>query len=75
MPEWAVSAEFHRRIASDFISASKEGNVRDDALRVAGEILFEDKVFEKSLADLFAVSRQAMAIRLLDLGLVREVSG
>ena len=49
-------------------------NPRDFALDLAGEFLLAGTVYAQSLAELFDVSRQAMAIRLLDLGLVREVT-
>lgn len=75
MPSWAVIAEFQRRLETDFLVACGGANVRQEALELAGETMFGDSVFGSSLADQFDVSRQAMAIRLLDLGLVREVSG
>jgi Zn-dependent peptidase ImmA (M78 family)/transcriptional regulator with XRE-family HTH domain len=75
MPEWSVAEEFRRRVHVEFITVPQNANIRDEALRIAGAIHFEDIVFEKSLSDLFTVSRQAMAIRLLNLGLVQEVAG
>lgn len=73
MPEWAVKPEFEKRVGKPtLISAS---DPKEDALRIADEMLFNDVVYEQSLADKFAVSRQAMAIRLLDLGLIQEVRG
>jgi transcriptional regulator with XRE-family HTH domain len=73
MPEWAVRREFCKRIAAEYIGVSSCRNVREEALQIAGELLFDDVFHDTSLADLFGVSRQAMAIRLLDLGLVQEV--
>jgi hypothetical protein len=73
MPEWSVCAEFQRRVNSEFIAVPEGGNIREEALRFAGAILFDDVDYDKSMAELFAVSRQAMAIRLLDRGLVRGV--
>lgn len=75
MPNWSVINEFQRRVHADFIITPQHRNLREEALEVAGEILFGNIIYECSLADQFAVSRQAMAIRLLDLGLVREVQG
>jgi hypothetical protein len=75
MPDWAVTTEFQLRLATDVMQPDRSANIRENALRVAGETVFESGVYEKSLADLFAVSRQSMAIRLLELGLVKEVEG
>jgi Zn-dependent peptidase ImmA (M78 family)/transcriptional regulator with XRE-family HTH domain len=73
MPEWAVTAAFQMRASTACICAPPSQNPREFALEIAGEILFRGRVFLKSLAQTFEVSRQAMAIRLLDLRLVREV--
>ena len=73
MPEWAVETAFRKRIDADYVGVQPHQNVREEALQIASEILFGDVLHETSLADLFGVSRQAMAIRLLDLGLVREM--
>jgi transcriptional regulator with XRE-family HTH domain len=70
MPEWAVVPEFEVRVGAPFITAP-DGKVKQAALSVAGEALLGSTVYEESLADKFAVSRQAMAIRLIDLGLIR----
>jgi len=75
MPGWAVKSEFRKRTAMASINAGKTENARRIALSVAGELIFESGVYEQSLAEKFEVSRQAMAIRILDLGLVREVDG
>jgi len=74
MPGWAVKAEFRDRIATDSISAGRTEDARQLALWAAGERIFDAGVYEQSLAEKFGVSRQAMAIRLLDLELV-EVDG
>ena len=71
MPEWAVTCEFTRRVGTDVAWVST-GNPREVALHFAGEFVFGDVAFEQSIAEKFAVSRQAMAIRLLQLGLVKE---
>jgi transcriptional regulator with XRE-family HTH domain len=73
MPEWAVQKEFRKRIDADYLGVSSHQNVREEALQIAGEVFFGETFYESSLADFFDVSRQAMAIRLLDLELVREV--
>ena len=75
MPEWAVRTEFHVRLSTDVMQSDQSENLREAALRVAGETTFSSGIYEKSLAQLFDVSRQSMAIRLLELGLVKEVVG
>lgn len=75
MPGWAVESEFKERTGVDSIAAGETENARQIALSVAEEIAFQSAVYEQSLAQKFGVSRQAMAIRLLDLGLVQEVDG
>lgn len=75
MPDWAVIDEFQNRFQTEFLTATEGANIREEALAIAGEVVFGDRVLRSSLADQFDVSRQAMAIRLLDLGLVREVQG
>jgi transcriptional regulator with XRE-family HTH domain/Zn-dependent peptidase ImmA (M78 family) len=72
-PEWAVVPELERRIGEGIIEVKEGENPRDVALSVAGENEFESGRRKESLAELFAVSRQAMAVRLLGLGLVKEV--
>lgn len=72
MPEWAVTKEFQRRVDTPRVVFSPDQNIRERALDIAGETIFENAIFEKSLSELFEVSRQAMAIRLLELGLVTE---
>lgn len=75
MPDWAVRDNFGDRLEAEYVLAPEDKNSREVALELAGEVLFPGKVYAKSLAQLFGVSRQAMAIRLLDLRLVREVDG
>ncbi len=72
MPEWAVRESFEARMDSDLVRPSHEESARELALRVAGEGLFLGRAQACTLAQQFDVSRQAMAIRLLDLGLVEE---
>jgi transcriptional regulator with XRE-family HTH domain len=73
MPEWAVRSEFEERTQAQAVCVPPGKNPRELALELAGEILFAGTEYLQSLAQLFDVSRQAMAIRLLDLGLVVEV--
>jgi len=68
---WAVTAEFKRRFGAEaMLVGSRETPA--SALLAAGERVFASDIYDQSLADLFAVSRQAMAIRLIELGLVKE---
>lgn len=73
MPWWAIRSEFVDRLGTNLRSASNGENARELSLSLASEHAFGSYVFEQSMAEKFKVSRQAMAIRLLDLGLVREV--
>jgi Zn-dependent peptidase ImmA (M78 family)/DNA-binding XRE family transcriptional regulator len=72
MPEWAVREEFEARVGTQSIVLDHNRNPRDAALDLADKRVFDSTVYDRSLADLFGVSRQAMAIRLLELGLVGE---
>jgi HTH-type transcriptional regulator, competence development regulator len=74
MPEWAVKREFEARTGEKHVLVQKE-LTKQTALQIAGELVFRDAVHEQSMADKFAVSRQAMAIRLLDLALIKGVAG
>ncbi len=73
MPEEAVRGAFEQRVQGESVCVPQGENPREFALDLAGELLLAGTVYAQSLAELFDVSRQAMAIRLLDLGLVREV--
>jgi Zn-dependent peptidase ImmA (M78 family)/transcriptional regulator with XRE-family HTH domain len=73
MPEWSIKDNFKDRFGGECALVPDGENCRDIALNLAGEVLFTGKIYAQSLAQQFEVSRQAMAIRLLDLGLVREV--
>jgi Zn-dependent peptidase ImmA (M78 family) len=73
MPEWAIRAEFRTRVGADATRASA-ADLREAALKIADQTGFETGDFDQSLAQLFAVSRQAMAIRLLQLRLVKEAA-
>lgn len=75
MPEWAVRAEFQLRLEAEDVTVVQPTSLRDYALQLAGERVFQFKIHDQSLADLFAVSRQAMAIRLMELGLIKESEG
>jgi transcriptional regulator with XRE-family HTH domain/Zn-dependent peptidase ImmA (M78 family) len=73
MPEWAVKHYFNLRLGAESTPSYENKNCRETALEIAGERVFGTKIYSKSLAQKFEVSRQAMAIRLLDLSLVQEV--
>lgn len=72
MPGWAVRKEFEARVGAESVVLAHIENLRDAALDLADKRVFDSEVYDRSLADLFNVSRQAMAIRLLELGLVTE---
>jgi Zn-dependent peptidase ImmA (M78 family) len=72
MPDWAVIAEFRSRIGAEKTLVQSPMNIREVALEIASERISKSGVYNESLADLFAVSRQAMAIRILQLDLVQE---
>jgi Zn-dependent peptidase ImmA (M78 family) len=72
MPEWAVQEMFWSRTGAAACVASGNENEKELALDVADELLFSGVIYEKSLAQAFGVSRQAMAIRLLELNLVTK---
>jgi transcriptional regulator with XRE-family HTH domain len=72
MPGWAVVREFSRRSGEDYVELQDGENIRERALEIAGAYLAGDTVYSRSLCELFGVSRQAMAIRLIQLRLVRE---
>jgi Zn-dependent peptidase ImmA (M78 family)/transcriptional regulator with XRE-family HTH domain len=74
MPEWAVRAEFQRRMGATSTPVEVPANLREAALQLADQRVFGDKVYDQSLSGLFAVSHQAMAIRLLQLNLIKEVA-
>lgn len=71
MPEWSVRAEFKRRFGNEEIVVSDE-NIKQVAYQAAQETLCPTGVYKHSLNKLYEVSAQAMAIRLMGLGLVRD---
>ena len=71
MPSNAVSSEFYDRFETKFLESPKEMNSKQYALEVATTLITPNYVCNKSLCDAFAVSAQAMAIRLLQLKLVK----
>ncbi|MGA7630362.1 MAG: XRE family transcriptional regulator [Terriglobales bacterium] len=73
MPDWAVRKHFLKRLQEEYVDTPEDESCREAALRIAGERFFSGRLYISTLAQLFDVSRQAMAIRLLDLGLVQEV--
>jgi len=75
MPEWAVRAEFLRRVGNETTAVKATTSLREAALQIADERAFGASVYDQSLAGLFAVSHQAMAIRLLQLNLLKEAAG
>jgi transcriptional regulator with XRE-family HTH domain/Zn-dependent peptidase ImmA (M78 family) len=70
MPSWAVSKEFTSRIQTSTVKSDEETTTKELAFKIATEKVFGSREFEKSLNQLFNVSAQAMAIRLLSLELV-----
>jgi transcriptional regulator with XRE-family HTH domain len=74
MPEWAVRTEFVARTGVQQLPVKTPANLREAALQIAGRT-FGTEVYGQSLAELFAVSGQAMAIRLLQLNLLKEANG
>jgi Zn-dependent peptidase ImmA (M78 family)/transcriptional regulator with XRE-family HTH domain len=70
MPHWSIREEFSKRFASESGVASDEVSMRKLADQLAGEMMSSSEAWMEPLDDLFDVSRQAMAIRLLELGLV-----
>jgi Zn-dependent peptidase ImmA (M78 family)/transcriptional regulator with XRE-family HTH domain len=74
MPDWAVTDFFTTHFEAECVCVPAGNNAREAALAVASEVLSE-VTYAQSISQVFGVSRQAMAIRLLELGLVREVTG
>lgn len=70
MPAWAVAREFSRRSGQDYVQVQDGESIRERALEIAAANLVGDTVYSKSLCESFGVSRQAMAIRLIQLQLV-----
>lgn len=71
MPEWSVREEFFKRFGDGGIVVSEPQALRKTAYQVAGERIGGEGVFERSLKEVYDVSAQAMAIRLMQLNLVR----
>jgi HTH-type transcriptional regulator, competence development regulator len=71
MPRWAVEKEFSERFGECSLVTPLDLKPREYALETATTIITPDFVCNEGLSDLFGVSAQAMAIRLLDLGLVQ----
>lgn len=70
MPQWAIRKEFVDRTGGAALKSGENTNPKELAFTVATEKVFGSRMFEKSLNQLFKVSAQAMAIRLLTLKLV-----
>jgi Zn-dependent peptidase ImmA (M78 family)/transcriptional regulator with XRE-family HTH domain len=75
IPEWGLKKAFAERFDAECIFYQPGENAREIALRTASEIFVEKTFYARSISQTFGVSRQAMAIRLLELGLIREVNG
>ena len=70
MPPWAIKKEFMDRTGIAAMKSSENANPKELAFTVATDKIFGSRIFERSLNQLFKVSAQAMAIRLLTLKLV-----
>ena len=70
MPDWSVREQFIERLGRQEIVVGTAAELRRAATQVATERIFEHKVFEKPLYELYDVSVMAMSIRLMDLKLV-----
>jgi len=70
MPQWAIKQEFADRTGTAGLRSTEKVNPKQLAFTLAAETVFGSRIFEKSLNQLFKVSAQAMAIRLLVLKLV-----
>jgi hypothetical protein len=75
MPDWALKANFAERFDAECICFQPGENKREVSLRIASDVFAGGRFQARSIAQTFGVSRLAMAIRLLELGLVREVNG
>lgn len=69
MPAWSLQKEFGRRFGREIV-VDKAGDLRKIAYEVAKANVCGTGVFEKALCQLYDVSAQAMAIRLMSIGLV-----
>ena len=70
MPHFSIKKEFVDRTGMAAMKSSENINPQKLAFTVATDKIFGSRIFEKSLNQLFKVSAQAMAIRLLELKLV-----
>jgi len=70
MPGWAVKKEFAMRTQQAVVKSADGVNPKELAFSIATSKIFGAQVFEQSLNQIFKVSGQAMAIRLLALRLV-----
>jgi len=70
MPKWAIKKEFTDRTGTAALKSCDNVNPKGLAFALATETIFDSRIFDKSLNQLFKVSAQAMAIRLLSLKLV-----
>lgn len=70
MPEWSVRQEVARRLGPDPVVVS-DNDQRRVAYDIVKEKVFDAGVFERTLSEVYDVSKKAMTIRLMQLGLVR----
>jgi transcriptional regulator with XRE-family HTH domain len=70
MPEWAVKHEFQNRLQMSKIKCRENQKPHNLAFDIATQNIFGNLRYSESLNQLFKVSAQAMAIRLLSLNLV-----
>jgi len=70
MPPIAIRKEFRDRFERDYLETPCDMNKRQYALEVATTLITPNYVCDRPLCSIFDVSAQAMAIRLLQLGIV-----
>ena len=71
MPHWSVQQEFARRVGQNYVAVPDGHTQREFADQIAAERYFDGASHAEPLHELYEVSRQAMAIRLCELGLVK----
>lgn len=70
MPREHLMREFEDRFGSEWLEAPDDMNLREYAWEVATTNVTPEYVCDETLSSLYAVSGQAMAIRLMQIGLV-----
>jgi transcriptional regulator with XRE-family HTH domain/Zn-dependent peptidase ImmA (M78 family) len=71
MPHWSVRSEFERRFDAAEVASPDGYSQCEFADELAGKTLFSERIIRRPMHEVFAVSRQAMAIRLCELDLVQ----